>query len=93
MLIIGINTTYVLVPFLPILVLFAAVQKFYRGASVQLKRLEAVSRSPVYAHFTESLGGMATVRAYMAQSRMALENSFKINANQKIYVLSMTANR
>lgn len=75
------------------MIFFAGIQKFYRGASVQLKRLEAVSRSPVYAHFTESLSGMATVRAYQAQSRMVVSNSMKVNINQKIYILSMTANR
>jgi ATP-binding cassette, subfamily C (CFTR/MRP), member 1 len=91
--IIGINTTYVLVPFVPILAVFIAVQNFYRSTSVQLKRLDAVSRSPLYAHFTESLGGMSTIRAYLAQTRMSHENSHKLDENQRVYLLSMTSNR
>jgi ATP-binding cassette subfamily C (CFTR/MRP) protein 1 len=91
--IIGINTTYVLVPFIPLLAIFAGIQNYFRSTSVQLKRLEAVSRSPVYAHFSESLGGMATIRAFLAQSRMVAENSLKLDENQRIYVMVMTANR
>jgi ABC-type multidrug transport system fused ATPase/permease subunit len=91
--IIGINTTYVLVPFIPLLAIFACIQNYFGGTSVQLKRLEAVSRSPVYAHFSESLGGMATIRAFLAQGRMVAENSLKLDENQRIYVMVMTANR
>jgi ATP-binding cassette subfamily C (CFTR/MRP) protein 1 len=76
--IIGVNTTYVLVPFVPIMAIFAGVQNYFRSTSVQLRRLEAVSRSPVYAHFSETLGGMATIRAFCAQTRMCHENLFKL---------------
>lgn len=82
-----------LVPFVPILTIFAGIQNYFRGTSVQLKRLEAVSRSPVYAHFSESLGGMATIRAFDAQERMAVENLIKLDQNQRIYILSLSSNR
>jgi len=91
--IIGISTYYVLVPFIPVLLLFVGVQNFYRSTSVQLKRLDAVSRSPIYAHFTESLGGISTIRAYLAQDRMFRENAHKLDENQKIYIMSLTSNR
>lgn len=93
LIVIGINTTYVLVPFIPIITIFIAVQKFFRATSVQLKRLDAVSRSPLYAHFTESLNGLATIRAYLAQGRMAFENAHKLDENQRVFILAMTSNR
>ena len=73
--------------------MFIALQRYYGTTSVQLKRLEAVSRSPIYAHFTETLSGMPTVRAYLAQSRLSKLNMTKLDANQNIYFLNMTSNR
>lgn len=93
LIIIGINTTYVLVPFIPIITIFIGVQNYFRTTSVQLKRLDAVSRSPLYAHFTESLNGLSTIRAYLAQDRMSFENAHKLDENQRVFILAMTSNR
>jgi ABC-type multidrug transport system fused ATPase/permease subunit len=39
-------------------------QKIYRASYVELQRNDAVSRSPVFAHFSESLSGVDTIRAF-----------------------------
>jgi ATP-binding cassette, subfamily C (CFTR/MRP), member 1 len=93
LIIISINTTYVLVAFVPILLIFSGVQAYYRTTAVQLKRLDAVSRSPIYAHFNECLSGMATIRAYGAQDRMSIINAQRIDSNIKIYNMNMMSNR
>ena len=42
-----------------------------RRSSIELQRLESVSRSPVYALFSESLAGLDTLRAFGLQDRCA----------------------
>jgi ATP-binding cassette subfamily C (CFTR/MRP) protein 3 len=92
LIIIGINTTYVLVIFVPILMIFLAVQAYFRSAAIQLKRLDAVTRSPVYAHFSECLSGISTIRAYGAQPRMSVINAQKLDCNQKVsYIMTLTS--
>lgn len=69
------------------------VQRYYLRTSRELKRLDSVSRSPIYAHFQESLGGITTIRAYRQQTRFAMENEWRVDANLRAYFPSINANR
>src|SRR6266536_4563023 len=69
------------------------VQRYYLRTSRELKRLDSVSRSPIYTHFQESLGGITTIRAYRQQKRFSLENEWRVDANLRAYFPSSNANR
>jgi ATP-binding cassette, subfamily C (CFTR/MRP), member 1 len=86
-------TPVFLVLVLPLGAVYLAYQKYYLRTSRELKRLDSVSRSPIYAHFQESLGGVTTIRAYRQQARFALENEWRMDANLRAYFPSINANR
>ena len=73
--------------------MYLYIQRYYLRTSRELKRLDSVSRSPIYAHFQESLGGITTIRAYRQQQRFALENEWRVDANLRAFFPSMNANR
>ncbi|CAG8529326.1 12197_t:CDS:10, partial [Acaulospora morrowiae] len=59
----------------------------------ELKRLDSLTRSPIYAHFQETLGGVTTIRAYQQSVRFMEENESKLDENQKAYYPSVSCNR
>uniref|UniRef100_M4D807 ABC-type xenobiotic transporter n=1 Tax=Brassica campestris TaxID=3711 RepID=M4D807_BRACM len=52
---------------LPFWYIYSKLQFFYRSTSRELRRLDSVSRSPIYASFTETLDGSATIRAFNSE--------------------------
>ncbi|KAL3463968.1 P-loop containing nucleoside triphosphate hydrolase protein [Aspergillus heterothallicus] len=68
-------------------------QKYYLRTSRELKRLDSVTRSPIFAHFQESLGGISTIRAYRQEERFSLESEWRMDANLRAYFPSISANR
>jgi ATP-binding cassette subfamily C (CFTR/MRP) protein 1 len=52
------------VAIVPLLAIYYAMQQVYRQTSRELKRLDSISRSPLYAHYGESMNGISTIRAY-----------------------------
>lgn len=51
----------------PLLIIFLFAADYYRSSARELKRHEAVLRSVVFARFSESVAGVASIRAYGLQ--------------------------
>ncbi|CAG7836371.1 unnamed protein product [Allacma fusca] len=77
----------------PLCVLYYVVQKFYIPTSRQVKRLESVTRSPIYASFSETINGASTIRAYGQSRRFVSEAQVKVDENQVCFFPSVVANR
>lgn len=56
-----------LLPLFVISFAFLYVRKVYLKTSKNIKRLEGISRSPVYSHLSVSLDGISTIRAFNAE--------------------------
>ncbi|XP_076446135.1 multidrug resistance-associated protein 1-like isoform X2 [Babylonia areolata] len=69
----------------PVAVLCYFPMAAYIPVSRQCKRLEAVTRSPIFAHFGETVSGAATIRAYRATDRFIAESRARVDRNQVFY--------
>ncbi|KAJ3207843.1 hypothetical protein HDU67_007191, partial [Dinochytrium kinnereticum] len=86
-------TPLFIVIILPVGCVHWAISQKYLKASRGLKRLESVTRSPIYSMFSETLNGVSTIRAYSAEQRFSLENLRRVEVNNKAYFYLWTSNR
>ncbi|KAG0223993.1 Multidrug resistance-associated protein 1 [Mortierella sp. GBA43] len=75
--VVGYSTPLFLLAVPPLGLVFYRIQGYYVKTSGQLKRLQAVAKSPLYQHFSESLAGVSTIRC-----TSGLEEQF-IQENEK----------
>ncbi|KAG0346517.1 hypothetical protein BG004_001533 [Podila humilis] len=102
LLIFGIIATVVLIsvvtPGFLIAAAFIATAYFFVGAyyiasSRELKRIESITKSPLYSHFGETLVGISTIRAFGAESRFMEEVLVKLDNNNSPYYYMWMCNR
>jgi ATP-binding cassette, subfamily C (CFTR/MRP), member 1 len=65
----------------------------YQSTAREVKRLDSITRSPVYAQFGEALNGLSTIRAYKAYDRMAAINGQSMDNNVRFTLVNMSGNR
>ncbi|XP_078001424.1 ATP-binding cassette sub-family C member 8-like [Glandiceps talaboti] len=70
----------------PVLIPYYFVLKLYVITARELQRLDNISRSPVFAQFSESLGGLPTIRAYRDENRFKKHLTSRIDANNTVHV-------
>ncbi|XP_030375917.1 probable multidrug resistance-associated protein lethal(2)03659 [Scaptodrosophila lebanonensis] len=62
-----------LIPTFVLAIIFYQLRTFYLKTSRNVKRLEAITRSPIYSHVAASLSGLSTIRAFGAQRVLITE--------------------
>ncbi|XP_034354498.1 ATP-binding cassette sub-family C member 4 [Arvicanthis niloticus] len=60
---------WILIPLVPLSVIFLVLRRYFLETSRDVKRLESTTRSPVFSHLSSSLQGLWTIRAYKAEER------------------------
>ncbi|GBC03741.1 hypothetical protein RclHR1_00530016 [Rhizophagus clarus] len=91
--VISFSTPLFIILIVPMTFMYIYIQTYYLSTSRELKRLDSVTRSPIYAHFQETLGGLTTIRAFQQTDRFIRENEIKLDINQKAYFPSFSSNR
>ncbi|XP_049501524.1 ATP-binding cassette sub-family C member 2 [Panthera uncia] len=78
---------------IPLGIIYTFVQMLYVATSRQLKRLDSVTRSPIYSHFSETVSGLSVIRAFEHQQRFLKHNEVGIDTNQKCVFSWIVSNR
>uniref|UniRef100_A0A1B6GIW2 Uncharacterized protein n=2 Tax=Cuerna arida TaxID=1464854 RepID=A0A1B6GIW2_9HEMI len=77
----------------PICLVYYMVQKFYRCSTRELQRLDSISRSPILSHFSETLSGLETIRAFGQQQRFTTALFHKLDTHTNAFLIINSCNR
>ena len=92
--ILGISLPWALLAFIPLLALFWRVQGFYRASSREIKRVESVTRSPVFTLFQQAQEGVATLLAFDKEKAMISGPAARfVDSHLKCTFAQFSANR
>ncbi|KAH8099948.1 ABC protein [Cristinia sonorae] len=92
-LIITILEHYFLIAAVGILLGYQYFAAFYRESAREIKRLDAILRSVLYAHFAESLSGLPTIRSYGETQRFLDDNEYYIDLEDRANYIVVTNQR
>lgn len=78
---------------IPLAFFYFRIMNYFRLVSRETKRLDSISRSPVYSQFSETLGGLSTIRAYGLALRFKRQFEEKLDQNTQAFYCMRTADR
>uniref|UniRef100_A0A1I8HTH2 ATP-binding cassette, sub-family C (CFTR/MRP), member 2 n=1 Tax=Macrostomum lignano TaxID=282301 RepID=A0A1I8HTH2_9PLAT len=67
--------------------------RIFISSSRQLKRLESTAKSPIFSHFSETLSGVTTIRAFEQQSNFKRICNDRVNFFNRCYYPNISSNR
>ncbi|KAG7393081.1 hypothetical protein PHYPSEUDO_012416 [Phytophthora pseudosyringae] len=89
----AVSSYWICVAYVPMLVVFLFTGQYFNKTSREVKRLEGVSRSPVYNLFGETLTGLQTIRAFKMQGTFADLSEKVVDENTAAYFSYCAAGR
>ncbi|PVU97818.1 hypothetical protein BB559_001883 [Furculomyces boomerangus] len=81
--VISMNFYMFIIAVIPMAISYWFIYEYYITSSRELMRLESTTRSPIYAHFQETLYGVSTIRSYNHTERFINQNSNLIVTNTR----------
>uniref|UniRef100_A0A4W6DQD3 Cystic fibrosis transmembrane conductance regulator n=1 Tax=Lates calcarifer TaxID=8187 RepID=A0A4W6DQD3_LATCA len=84
---------WILIPVLPLLLIFLYLRRYFLQTSRDIKRLESTTRSPVFSHLSSSLQGLWTIRAFGAEERFQKAFDAHQDLHSAAWFLFLTTSR
>ncbi len=73
--------------------IFVYFKRLYIPYIGQLKRIDAIRRSPIYSHFDEGISGVSSIRAYGRQEQLITKCENLIDKSQRPFYLIVKTQR
>ncbi|XP_030838231.1 multidrug resistance-associated protein 4 isoform X2 [Strongylocentrotus purpuratus] len=89
--VISIFNPIVLIFMVPLCVAFTLVRRYYLASSRDIKRLEGITRSPVFSHLSASLQGLVTIRAFKVQEDFTKQFDLHQNTHTRTWFLFISS--
>ena len=83
----------IVIPTLIVGVVFVLLRRFYLKTSRSVKRLEGVTKSPIFNQLSSSLNGLSTIRAFRAEEMMVEEFDYIQNIHSSAFFTVISTTR
>ncbi|MCJ1327690.1 hypothetical protein MMC10_004362 [Thelotrema lepadinum] len=77
----------------PLLIMFVLSANYYRASAREVKRIEAIKRSFVFARFNEGISGVASIRAYGLSNHFIKDLRYVTDDMNSAYYLTFSNQR
>ncbi|TMW62200.1 hypothetical protein Poli38472_009693 [Pythium oligandrum] len=81
----GMASYWIAISYIPIIGIFAITGLYFKRSSREIKRLEGVTRTPVFNLFGETLNGLDTIRAFHMDDKFIKLNRSAVDDNATFY--------
>eukprot|EP00884_Botryococcus_braunii_P005633 jgi/Botrbrau1/15070/Bobra.0286s0003.1 len=93
LIVIGFSQPWMLLGFVPLGMMYRMLQRYYQSSSREVRRLQSITRSPVYATFNEVLEGGACIRAFRQQLFFQQLNEAQVMEMQRSNMAGVAASQ
>lgn len=91
--VVAIVNVWLLIPTVVIAILFYFLRIIYLATSRSVKRLEGVTRSPVFSHLNASIQGVTTIRAFGSQDMLSAQFDHHQDLHSSAWYLFISTSR
>jgi ABC-type multidrug transport system fused ATPase/permease subunit len=77
----------------PVIFMYCVISKYYLATSRELKRLESVTRSPIFSVFQETHTGTSVIRAFKREGDFLLRAHDRMDTHQRAFFWLWVSNR
>ncbi|KAL5284718.1 ABCC4.2 family protein [Megaselia abdita] len=93
LIIVSIANSWLLIPSLILIMFLFILRHFYINTSRSVKRLESISRSPIYSLTNQAFEGLSTVRSCEAENILEQDFHFYQNVNTSAWYMYLSTTR